>query len=440
MQSDSELDKTSTGGRHLYRHPLSILARMATSLNPIVYAIPVFMASILVEAAIAAWRRKPVYDIPDALTSLHFGVLSQVTGTLLRLLGFGLYVLVYEEYRATSLPLDAWWVWVGALLAYDFFYYWIHRWGHEVNCLWAAHQVHHSSEYYNLSTALRQTSTGAIAGWPFYLLMAVAGVPPLVFGVVALIDLLYQYWVHTELVPKLGWFDRVFVSPSNHRVHHGQNDYCLDRNYGGILILWDRMFGTFAEERDDEPIVYGVRKPLRSYNAVWGNLHVWTDLFREAGRALRERRLADAVAVFFAPPTGWGVEPGHLDTRQVERFTRHTPPDVRRYTLVQYAVLGLLTTHFLAVAPGLPLAASGLYALVIAAGVLCTGWMLEGRRFARPLETLRLLAVGGAFLWLPDWFGWVASDTTRWAVGALLATSLARLWLPARSRETVSAD
>ena len=323
-------------------------------MNPIVYAIPVFMASIALEVAIAAWRRKSVYDIPDALTSLHFGVLSQVTGTLLRLLGFGLYVVVYETYRAMALPMDAWWVWVGALVAYDFFYYWIHRWGHEVNALWAAHQVHHSSEYYNLSTALRQTSTGNVMGWPFYLLMAVAGVPPLVFGVVALIDLLYQYWVHTELVGKLGWFDRVFVSPSNHRVHHGQNDYCLDRNYGGILIVWDRLFGTFAEERNDERIVYGVRKPLRSFNPVWGNLNVWADLFRQTGHALRQGRFADALAVFFAPPTGWGVEPEHLDTAQVERFTRHTPLAVRKYALVQYAVLALVVTHFLAVAPALP--------------------------------------------------------------------------------------
>jgi hypothetical protein len=112
--------------------------------------------------------------------------------------------------------------------------------------------VHHSSEFYNLSTALRQTSSGWIFGWIFYLPMALAGVPPIVMGAVALIDLLYQYWVHTEMVGRLGWMDRVFVTPSNHRVHHGQNDYCIDRNYGGILILWDRLFGTFADERDDE--------------------------------------------------------------------------------------------------------------------------------------------------------------------------------------------
>ncbi|NDD75452.1 MAG: sterol desaturase family protein, partial [Gammaproteobacteria bacterium] len=229
-------------------------------MNPIVYAIPVFMLTILAEAWIAQRRDIRAYDIADAITSLHFGVLSQVSSAFTKVFAFGIYVWVFESARLFTLPSDEVWVWVAALVAYDFLYYWVHRAGHEVNLVWASHQVHHSSEWYNLSTALRQTSTGALFVWPLYLPMAVLGVPPLVFGAVALIDLLYQYWVHTELVGKLGWLDRVFVTPSNHRVHHGQNDWCIDRNYGGILILWDRLFGTFAEERDDERVVYGIRK------------------------------------------------------------------------------------------------------------------------------------------------------------------------------------
>jgi sterol desaturase/sphingolipid hydroxylase (fatty acid hydroxylase superfamily) len=136
-----------------------------------------------------------------------------------------------------------------ALVFYDFCYYWLHRAGHRVAVLWAAHVVHHQSEDYNLSTALRQTSSGFLLGWIFYLPMAVAGVPPLVFGVVALVDLLYQYWVHTQQIGRLGWFDRWFCSPSNHRVHHAVNDRYLDKNYGGILIVWDRLFGSFIERR-----------------------------------------------------------------------------------------------------------------------------------------------------------------------------------------------
>jgi alkylglycerol monooxygenase len=396
-------------------------------MNPIVYAIPVFMASILLEVVIARWKRVPTYDIPDALTSLHFGTLSQTIGAFVKVLGFGLYVAVYDRWRALELPTDAWWVWVAALVVYDFIYYWIHRFGHEVNCLWAAHQVHHSSEYYNLSTALRQSSTGAVVGWPFYLVMAVAGVPPLVFGVVALIDLLYQYWVHTELVRKLGWFDRVFVSPSNHRVHHGQNDYCIDRNYGGILIIWDRLFGTFQEERDEEPVVYGIRKPLRSFNAVWGNLHVWQELFAGSWQALRRGDVRGAVAIFFAPPAGWGQHVEHLDPASVQRFDTGTSRTVRRYALVQYAVMSLYATHFIAVAPALSLGTRALYAGVIAAGAVSAGWLLEGRKFALPVEALRLLVLGGAFLLLPNWFGWAPTQQVKLAVVALLATSL--VWL-----------
>jgi hypothetical protein len=131
--------------------------------------------------------------------------------------------------------------------------------------------------------------------------MAVAGVPPLVFGVVALIDLLYQYWVHTQQIGRLGWFDRWFCSPSNHRVHHAVNDRYLDKNYGGILIVWDRLFGTFQEEDGHEPIVYGTRAPLRSFNPLWANLQVYGDLLRDSWRA---GRWADKLRVWLKPP-GW---------------------------------------------------------------------------------------------------------------------------------------
>jgi len=192
-------------------------------------------------------------------------------------------------------------VWALALLLYDLCYYALHRAGHRVALFWAAHVVHHQSEDYNLSTALRQTSSGFLLGWVFYLPMAIAGVPPLVFGVVALIDLLYQYWVHTQQIGKLGWFDRWFCAPSNHRVHHAVNDKYLDRNYGGILIVWDRLFGTFVEEDDAEPCVYGTRAPLRSFNPLWANLQVYRDLWLDSWRA---RSWADKLRVWIEPP-GW---------------------------------------------------------------------------------------------------------------------------------------
>ena len=395
------------------------------TMNPMLVAIPVFMSTILLEAWVAHRRGMAVYNIPDALTSLHFGVLSQVWGAFTALLSFGMYVLVHDHLRFFTLPLASPWVWVGALLFYDFCYYWAHRAGHEVNLFWASHQVHHSSEYYNLSTALRQTATGAFTSWPFYVAMALCGVPPLVFAVVGLIDLLYQYWVHTELVRKLGWLDRVFVTPSNHRVHHGQNDYCIDRNYGGILILWDRLFGTFTEERDDEAIAYGIRKPLASYNPVWGNLHAFAELLRRSKAA---PTLRGALHAWFDSPGGRGNIVPHLDTTRVRRFDTETRPETRRYALVQYLLLATMVLHFLVTVQTLSWMLGIGYALVITATTLGIGWALEERPFAHRFEQVRILATALAFALLPAWFGSELPAGLRAAlVGAVLA-SLA--WLP----------
>jgi len=276
-----------------------------TGAQIIVLATPVFLLLIAVELAVGIARGQNTYRLNDALASIGLGVMSQVTGVFGKLLRVGVYTLAFEHVALFKLPANEWWVWLFALVFYDFCYYWLHRGGHRVAVLWAAHAIHHQSEDYNLSTALRQTSSGFLLGWLFYLPMAVLGVPPLVFGVVALVDLLYQYWVHTQLIGKLGWFDRWFCSPSNHRVHHAVNERYLDKNYGGILIVWDRLFGTFIEEDDDldkhEPIVYGTRSPLRSFNPLWANLQVYQDLALDAWHA---RSWADKLRVWLKPP-GW---------------------------------------------------------------------------------------------------------------------------------------
>ena len=224
-----------------------------TSAQIIVLATPVFLLLIALEFAVGLARGHNTYRLNDALSSIGLGVMSQVVGVFTRLFTVGIYTLAYEHVSLFKLSASSLWVWLFALVGYDFCYYWLHRAGHRVAVLWAAHAVHHQSEDYNLSTALRQTSSGWIFGWVFYLPMAVAGVPPVVFGTVALIDLLYQYWVHTQQVGRLGWFDRWFCAPSNHRVHHAVNDRYLDKNYGGIFIVWDRLFGSFAPEDDREP-------------------------------------------------------------------------------------------------------------------------------------------------------------------------------------------
>lgn len=403
-------------------------------MNPIVFAIPVFMLTILLEAWVARHRGQSVYDIPDAITSLHHGVLSQVSALFAKLATLGIYVAIYETYRAAELPTDNMWIWLLAIIGYDFFYYWAHRLGHEVNLLWAAHVVHHSSEYYNLSTALRQTSTGNLLGWLFYLPMAVSGVPPKVFVAAALIDLLYQYWVHTELIGKLGWFDRIFCSPSNHRVHHGQNDYCIDKNYGGIFIIWDRVFGTFEEERDSEKVVFGIRSPLRSFNPVWGNFHYYGELWKMAKTASGWRA---KLGVWLAPPGGWGQPLAHFEPAEFQRYSTHTPTATRWYVTVQYSLMVPFVTHLLGVAPTLNLGQQLLYALGIVLTAISLGALLEGRGLARRLEQLRVTAMAVAFALTPEWFGYETPELVKVFVLVVFLGSAA--WLARDINSAVAA-
>lgn len=402
---------------------------MATAETIMMVAIPGFFVLMAVELAAARVMGRPVYRLNDAINSIGLGVLSQVVGVFTKLLTIGIYAWVVERVALFALPADNAWVWIGALLLYDFCYYWLHRAGHEVGILWAAHVVHHQSERYNLSTALRQTGSGALFGWLFYLPLAVLGVPVEVFAVVAVIDLIYQYWIHTELVPKLGWFDRVFASPSNHRVHHAVNDRYLDRNYGGILILWDRLFGTFAEERDDEPPVYGTRAPLRSWNPLWANVEVYWALAKDAWRA---RRWRDKLRVWFAPP-GW--RPADV----AERFpkngfdiarTEYDPPlsrSMRAYALLHFLLLLALGVQFLTVAPSLGGPAAGVFAIFVATGLVSLGALLEGRTWGLAIELSRLL-------WLALWPGLTAHWPGQWAMAMALRgpfAAIALLSLPA---------
>ena len=405
-------------------------------MNPIIFAIPVFMLTILLEAWVAHRRGLAVYDIPDAVTSLHHGVLSQLTGAFTKLATLGIYVAVYETYRLTEWSTGNVWLWVLALVFYDLCYYWAHRFGHEVNVMWASHVVHHSSEYYNLSTALRQTSTGSLLGWAFYLPMAVAGVPPMMLVIVGLIDLLYQYWVHTELIGRLGVLDRILVTPSNHRVHHGQNDYCIDKNYGGILILWDRLFGTFEDERDGEKIVYGIRKPLKSYSPIWGNLHYYADLWRESVAAKGWRA---KLGVWLAPPGGWTDAPiEHFEPATFSRFGPQTPDALRWYVAVQYAVMVPAVVWFLAGLGKVAMFDSALYALTITVWAVVLGGVLEGHLWARRVECLRLLGLGAAFVLLPQWFSWDAPVAARILIGAFALGSV--VWMVTRGLRLPTTD
>jgi len=353
----------------------------------IVLATPVFLALIGVELVVGRARGRAGYRLNDALSSIGLGVMSQVAGVFTAVLTLGIYVAVHERFAVWQLSPTSPWTWFIGLVVYDFLYYWHHRAGHRVALFWAAHVVHHQSEDYNLSTALRQTSSGWLVGWIFYLPMAIAGFPPLVFAVVALIDLLYQFWVHTEQVGRLGGFDRWFCAPSNHRVHHAVNDAYLDRNYGGVLLVWDRLFGTWAEEDRALPCVYGTRAPLRSCNPIRANLQVYADLGRDCWRA---RRWSDKLRVWLKPP-GW--RPADVAARwpktpfAIDAFERYDPSPSRARSWLAFglfvAVLAA-TTLFLWHSHALAWSERGAAAVAIGVALWAIGRLSEGRRAAAP--------------------------------------------------------
>jgi sterol desaturase/sphingolipid hydroxylase (fatty acid hydroxylase superfamily)/uncharacterized membrane protein YhhN len=350
----------------------------------IVLATPVFLVLIAIEYAVGRARGNNTYRFNDAVNSIGLGMLSQVSAVFTRLLRIGIYTAVFSS--VTLLPESSFWTtpmgWLLALVFYDFCYYWLHRAGHRSAVFWAAHVVHHQSQDYNLSTALRQTSSGALLGWVFYLPMALAGVPPLVFGIVALVDLLYQYWIHTQQIGKLGWFDRVFASPSNHRVHHAVNDRYLDKNYGGILILWDRLFGSYAVEEDGDRCVYGTRSPLNSWDPLWANAEVYSTLLQDSWHA---RRWSDKLRVWLKPP-GW--RPADVAARfprpdfDMAQATIYAPPmgrAVQIFVALQFAALLAGVGAFLWLTDGWPLWQSAVWLSVLVTTLWALGAVMQGR-------------------------------------------------------------
>jgi sterol desaturase/sphingolipid hydroxylase (fatty acid hydroxylase superfamily) len=369
----------------------------------IALAIPFFLLALLLELAVDRYRGSGLYRANDAINSLSAGTLSTTFGYFTRLLPALMWGIVLQHLAIIDVDLALFDVsmrglvlWTLAMIAFDLCYYWAHRMGHEISVLWAAHAVHHQSEDYNLSTALRQTSTGFLFSWIFYVPLFVLGMPIEVFVTVNALNLIYQFWVHTQLVGKLGWLDRVFVTPSNHRVHHAQNEAYIDRNYGGIFILWDRLFGTFQEEIDDEPVVYGVRKPLASWNPFWANLQVYSYLWFDARRTSRWR---DKLGIWFQR-TGW--RPADVEARypkkpaHLESFRKFDPellPGQRRYILLQFvlAAFGVLWIGSL-------FAEQGATAVFLPCALLwltlySLGLLSEQRPNAVRLELMRLLAI-----------------------------------------------
>jgi len=263
--------------------------------SPVDYAIPAFVILIIAEMLWARSRTPEKYEPRDTLTSLALGTGSTVAGALTGTLVFSLAMWMYEN-RLFDIGW-VWWAWPLCFVLDDLAYYWAHRTGHRVRWFWASHVNHHSSQHYNLSTALRQTWTGFIAlGFIFRIPLALIGFHPALLLFVGAFNLIYQFWIHTEAIGKFPrWFEYVMNTPSHHRVHHATNPRYLDRNYAGVFIIWDRMFGTFTEEVDSEKIRYGIVRQLGTFNLLWSVFHEWVGIFQDLWSAPWRHKLSYLV-------------------------------------------------------------------------------------------------------------------------------------------------
>jgi alkylglycerol monooxygenase len=245
-------------------------------LRPTVLAIPFFALLI---AAEAFWTRRrgldDYADRKDTWGNIFLGFMSVVWGALFGLLTGGIYLLCYDL-APFKFPADAWWTWAVLFVVDDLAYYVFHRASHEVRLFWNFHVVHHSSQRYNLSVAVRQSWFSGTLHWIFYAPIMLLGFAPWMFAVMHGFNLIYQFWIHTRLIGKLGWFENIFNTPSHHRVHHGVNNPYLDKNYGGVLIIWDRLFGSYVDETEEPR--YGITTQLTSYNPLWANTHGWYEM------------------------------------------------------------------------------------------------------------------------------------------------------------------
>lgn len=402
-------------------------------------SIPLFFLLIAAELLWSRATGRRVMRLNDSLSDLSCGILSQLAGIFTKLFTVGIFIWVADRWAvqlwAPAVP--AWperapfaaaeafpgfGVDVAALLSWsavfvlvDFCYYWSHRYAHEINILWAGHVVHHSSEEYNLPVALRQSALHGLMSWVFYMPLAFAGVPWRMFVACIALNLIYQFWIHTRAIGRLSPLgEYILNTPSHHRVHHGVNPKYQDKNYAGVFIVFDRWFGTFQIE-EEEP-VYGITKPLKSWNPLWANVHVFVQIAKDAWRAQRWR---DKARIVFGPP-GWRPpELGEVERpREVsaDTFVKYDPPvpaPLAWYAFAQFVIALVAAFLLLQRADALPLGQSAAAAFFIAVALAGVGGIFESAKWAGTLETARQLTVALASVYLlwtglgPTAVGWL---------------------------------
>jgi alkylglycerol monooxygenase len=382
--------------------------------NPIVMSIPIFFILIGIELVVERITNKKLYRLPDAIANLSCGITSQLSGLFLKVFAIGIYQLLHENFNLITWD-KTWVYWLALFLLADLAYYWAHRMSHEINLFWGGHVVHHQSEDYNLSVALRQSSLQVVWTFAFSLPLAFMGFETFDFAIMSAYITLYQFWIHTESINKMGWFEYIFNTPSHHRVHHGRDPKYIDKNHAGTLIIWDKMFGTFQEE--EERPTYGITKPINSWNAEFANVSHYVEM----GKDLKQiTSWKDKIKYLFMKP-GWLPEylGGYRAAPSVDKSTYkkyETPSSLSLnvYVLFQYILCLIGTSMFLFNSSKFSLSEKTIITIIISVLVVNCGVLFENRPWIRYAEWFRitlypLLLIGAVYVYnLPAFFYGVA--------------------------------
>ena len=397
-------------------------------LNPTTLAIPLFFLLIGVEILVNHFQKRKLYRLNDSITNLNIGGTQQIVGVLMSLIGIGLYDIIYHKFSFQLIDISTfnWINFIILFIAWDFCYYWAHRISHEVNLMWSAHVVHHQSEEYNLTVALRQSWFQGVWTAPFYLPLALIGFSPMDVVLVSGINLIYQFWIHTEVVNKMGFLEYFMNTPSHHRVHHGRNPKYIDKNHAGVFIIWDKIFGTFQQE--EEKPTYGITTPVNSWNPIWVNFAHFTTInaqLKEAG-SLKEK-----MKVLFYKP-GWSAKMSayipvpEVERETVQKFDTLVPISVNWYVIFQYVLTATGIVFFLFNINQLALSVKLVAAVLVMVAVFSSGGLLEKKRWMYWLEYIRLLITWVVVCYLL--YATAYQDLMIYAGAALLMISWFWLW------------
>ncbi len=395
--------------------------------NSLLFVFPFFFLLIGLELWVGRKRKQQYYRFNDAITDLNIGVGNQVVGLFFKVVIFGIFYFVQEHFAIFHIKTTVW-SWLACFLLFDFIFYWVHRWGHEVNIFWGAHVVHHSSEEYNLAVALRQPWFHNIIAFFFFLPIALLGFEPEVFLPVAGVHTLYQFWIHTKAIGKM-WkpIEYILNTPSHHRVHHAADPKYLDKNYAGVFMIWDRLFGTFMEEKEEPN--YGITTQLKSWNPTWANFHYYVEMFQKARRMSSWK---DRLYMIFARP-GWLPEelggfqhPKVIDKNSYTKYDTVTSKPFNRYVFVQFVLIILGTSAFIYHFPNISAFYKMLFFGVFLLSMMICGAIFENKRWVIIAEYARLLLVVLSlntfyYYWHIDWFAVML-------VGSLLLFVVFALW------------